>query len=228
MRNLAIIPARGGSKRLKNKNIKVFYGKPILQRTFELIKKSNLFEKIILTTDSPKIKFLGKKFGFDFVINRSNKLSKNNVKTVDVIKDAIKKYEKFEFENICCIYPCNPLLKVEDIKKCLKLSEKNKKKFIFPVTEYSHPPERAFFLKGRKKKIEFINKKNANKITQSFKKNYHDAGQFYCAKKLTWLKSNTIHNNSIGFEIPKYRTIDIDDHQDWLKAKVLFKGLKFL
>ena len=88
-----------------------------------------------------------------FVIDRSNKLCKNNVKTVDVIKDAIKKYEKFEFENICCIYPCNPLLKVDDIKKCLKLSEKNKKKFIFPVREYSHPTERAFYLKGRNKKI---------------------------------------------------------------------------
>jgi|TARA_B100001964_G_scaffold152205_1_gene167552 N-acylneuraminate cytidylyltransferase len=96
---------------------------------------------------------LGKKLGFDFVIDRSNKLCKNNVKTVDVIKDAIKKYEKFEFENICCIYPCNPLLKVDDIKKCLKLSEKNKKKFIFPVREYSHPTERAFYLKGRNKKI---------------------------------------------------------------------------
>ena len=118
--------------------------------------------------------------------------------------------------------------KIDDIKKCLKLLEKNKKKIIFPVSEYSHPPERAFYLKGRKKKIEFINKKNANKTTQNFKKNYHDAGQFYCAKKLTWLKSNTIHNNSIGFEIPKYRTIDIDDHHDWLKAKVLFKGLKYL
>ena len=90
---------------------------------------------------------------FDFVIDRSNKLCKNNVKTVDVIKDAIKKYEKFEFENTCCIYPCNPLLKVDDIKKCLKLSEKNKKKFIFPVREYSHPTERAFYLKGRNKKI---------------------------------------------------------------------------
>ena len=150
----------------------------------EVIKRNKKIknEKLrFFSRDSSFVALSIKKTGFslkkDFIIslgfaivtnNKIIKLPQNN------IKDAIKKYEKFEFENICCIYPCNPLLKVEDIKKCLKLLEKTKKKFIFPVCEYSHPPEAAFYLKGRKKKIEFINKRNANKTTQSFKKNYHE------------------------------------------------------
>jgi len=228
MKNLAIIPARGGSKRLKNKNIKIFFGKPILQRTFELIKKSNLFDKIILTTDSKSIKLLGRKLGFDLIINRNKKLSGNQATTIEVIKDAIIKCDKLIFHNVCCIYPCNPLIKIKDLKKSLKLANKDINKFIFPVCEYPHPTERAFYLKGKKNYISFLNKKNANRNTQSFKKNYHDAGQFYWAKKSVWLKSHSIHNNSIGYKIPKYRTIDIDDYEDWLKAKVLFKGLKYL
>ena len=117
MKNLAIIPARGGSKRLKNKNIKIFFGKPILQRTFELIKKSNLFDKIILTTDSKSIKLLGRKLGFDLIINRNKKLSGNQATTIEVIKDAIIKCDKLIFHNVCCIYPCNPLIKIKDLKK---------------------------------------------------------------------------------------------------------------
>ena len=89
MKTLAIVPARGGSKRLKNKNIKFFFGKPILQRTFNIIKKSGLFDKIILTTDSPTIRNIGKKIGFELILNRSKKLSNSIDKDFDIPKDSI-------------------------------------------------------------------------------------------------------------------------------------------
>ena len=226
MKTLAIVPARGGSKRLKNKNIKIFFGKPILQRTYDIIKKSRLFDKIILTSDSKNIKNIGKKIGFDTILNRSKRLANNKTSTIAAIKDAILKYNNKDFKYICCIYPCNPLLQTNDLKKTLNKLKQIKKKFIFPVCEYTHPLERAFNLVGKEKYISFVNKNNANRNTQSFKKKYHDAGQFYWGDRSTWLKSKSIHNNSIGYEIPKYRVVDIDDHQDWIKAMIIFKGLK--
>tara|TARA_B100001057_G_scaffold362511_1_gene365083 strand:+ start:7269 stop:7955 length:687 start_codon:yes stop_codon:yes gene_type:complete len=226
MKTLAIVPARGGSKRLKNKNIKFFFGKPILQRTFNIIKKSGLFDKIILTTDSVKIRNIGKKIGFDLILNRDKKLANNKATTLSVIKDTISKHNNKEFKFVCCIYPCNPLLQTSDLKKTFNKIKKIKKKFIFPVCEYPHPLERAFYLAGKKKNINFINKENANKNTQNFKKKYHDAGQFYWGKRLTWLNSRSIHNNAVGYEIPKFRAVDIDDYSDWKKAEFIFLGMK--
>lgn len=226
MKILAIVPARGGSKRLKNKNIKNFFGKSILHRTHDIIKNSGLFDEIILTSDSSKIKNLGKKIGFDVILNRSKKLANNKATTISVIKDAISKHNNEEFKYICCIYPCNPLLNSGDLKKTLNKLKKIGNKFVFPICEYPHPLERAFHVFGKKKYISFVHKNNANKNTQTFKKTYHDAGQFYWGDRLTWLKSKSIHNNSIGYEIPKYRVADVDDHQDWIKAMIMFKGLK--
>ena len=224
MKPIAIIPARGGSKRLKNKNIKSFLGKPILQRTIENIKKTKIFSKIILSSDSTKIINLAKKFKVDIIINRNGYLASNEATTLDVIRDAIKKIDFKKFEYVCCVYPCNPLLSSIDLKKTYEKIKKNHKKFIFPVSEYPHPIERAFIL-NKKNEIRFLQRSNANLNTQLFREKYHDVGQFYWAKKEVWLKSSTIHNNSIAYIIPKYRAVDIDDMEDWKKAKALFKGL---
>ncbi len=226
MRPIAIIPARGGSKRLKNKNIKSFLGKPILQRTIENIKKTKIFSKIILSSDSKKIINLAKKFKVDIIINRNGYLASNEATTLEVIKDVIKKIDYKTFEYVCCIYPCNPLLLKIDLKKTYEKVKKNHKKFVFPVSEYPHPIERAFIL-NKKNEIRFLNKLNANLNTQSFIQKYHDAGQFYWGTKQNWLSSKSLHNNSIGYEIPRYRAVDIDNEQDWDLAKVLFKGANF-
>tara|TARA_B100001248_G_scaffold262361_1_gene257764 strand:+ start:2817 stop:3497 length:681 start_codon:yes stop_codon:yes gene_type:complete len=226
MKPIAIIPARGGSRRLKNKNIKSFLGKSILIRTIEHIKKTKIFSKIVLSSDSKKIIDLAKKFKVDFIVNRDNYLASNEATTLEVVQDAIKRINYKNFKYVCCIYPCNPLLFKSDLKNIFSKIKKNNKKFIFPVCEYSHPIERAFTL-DKKKRIIFLNKKNANLNTQSFKKKYHDVGQFYWGSKECWLNSNSLHNNSIGYEIPRYRSVDIDDHQDWDLAKILFRGIYY-
>lgn len=226
MRPIAIIPARGGSKRLKNKNIKSFLGKSILQRTIENIKKTKIFSKIVLTSDSKKIINLAKKLKVDCIIKRNGYLASNEATTLEVVQDAIKKIDYINFKYVCCVYPCNPLLFKPDLENTHKEIKKNNKKFIFPVCEYPHPIERAFIL-NKKKEIKFLKKKNANLNTQSFKKKYHDVGQFYWGSRECWLNSNSLHNNSIGFEIPKYRSVDIDDYQDWNLAKILFRGIYY-
>jgi pseudaminic acid cytidylyltransferase len=177
MKPIAIIPARGGSKRLKNKNIKSFLGKSILQRTIEKIQNTKIFSKIVLSSDSKKIINLAKKYKVDFIVNRNGYLASNKATTLEVVQDAIKKIDYKNFKYVCCIYPCNPLLFKSDLRNIFSKIKKDNNKFIFPVCEYSHPIERAFTL-NRKKEISFLNKKNANLNTQSFKKNIMTLGSF--------------------------------------------------
>lgn len=224
--NIAIIPARGGSKRIKNKNVKIFDKKPIIELTFKILKKSKIFNLIILSSDSPRICKLGKKIGFDLILLRNKNLAKDTTDTKSVIKQVIIDVsKKIKVKNVCCVYPCNPFLQINDLKKCLQILKKNNSKFIFPVTNYSHPIDRAFRL-NKLDEIKFFKKRNANKNTQTFKKSYHDAGQFYWGEKNTWLKNIFLHTNGIGYKIPNFRVVDIDNLNDWKKAEIIYKGLK--
>lgn len=222
----AIIPARGGSKRIKNKNIKKFFSKPILYWTFKTLKKSDIFSKVVITTNDAKIKAVAEKIGFDYIISRPGDLSDDYTPTKSVIEHAIKILKKnFNFKYVCCVYPCNPFLSSLDLKKSLKILKHNKENFVFPITEYSHPIQRSFSL-NVKKKIKFFFEKHSLKRTQDLSKSYHDAGQFYWGATDTWLSKKEILPNSIGFPIPKWRSVDIDNLDDWKKAELLFKILK--
>lgn len=219
--NIAIIPARLGSKRIKQKNIKIFYSKPIIQWTYEILKRSKIFSKIILCTESEKIIKECQKFGFNDYLKRDKKLSRDHVGTNLVIEYAINKLEKnLSFQNVCCVYPCNPFLKINNLKKALKIVNLNRNSFVQTVTKFDHPPEKSFFMK-RNNQLNFLNKKLFFKNTQYFKNRYHDAGQFYFANKDIWL--NKKKNKRIGIEIPKWHTVDIDTKEDWNFAKLLFK-----
>ena len=219
--NIAIIPARKGSKRIKNKNIKLFFKKPMIAWTILLLKKSKLFGKIIVTSDSFKILKIAKKFGADILLKRSKLLSNDHVPTHPVILDAIKKTENaFSINNIFCVYPCNPFLEISDIRKCLRLLEKNKNSYVFPVVRYSHPIQRALKL-DRNLNISYISKKFSNSRTQDLKASFFDAGQFYCAKKKTWLSKKKKMLKAI--EIPDWRVHDIDNLSDWKRAQISFK-----
>jgi pseudaminic acid cytidylyltransferase len=222
----AIVPARGGSQRIKNKNIKKFYSKPILYWTLKTLKKSKLFSSIVLTTDSNKIKIIAKKLGFDCIISRPVNLADNYTPTKPVIKHAIEVLKKkHDIKYVCCVYPCNPFLLSSDLKKTLKILKKNANNFVTPVTEYSHAIQRGFTL-NIKNKIKFFNKTLALNRTQDLIKSYHDAGQFYWASVNTWLNKKEILPNSIGFPISKWRSVDIDNIDDWKKAELLFKTIK--
>lgn len=219
--NIAIIPARLGSKRIKQKNIKIFHSKPIIQWTYEVLKKSKIFSRIILCTESEKIIKECKKFGFNDYLKRNKKLSKDNIGTNQVVEYAIKEISKnLNFQNVCCVYPCNPFLKINILKSALKTLKLNKKSFVQTIVKFDHPVERSFIIK-KNNELDFLNKKVFFKNTQYFKTHYYDAGQFYFAAKNTWLSKSNIKR--IGIEIPKWNTVDIDTNEDWKFAKLLFK-----
>jgi len=222
----AIIPARGGSQRIKKKNIKKFYLKPILYWTIKALKQSKLFSKIVLTTDDNQIKKTAEQLGFDYIISRPSNLADNYTPTKPVIEHAIRTLKKkFKIKYACCVYPCNPFLNSLDIKKSFKILNKNKNNFVFPITEYTHPTQRAFKL-AKKNKLIFFTKKHELTRTQDLVKSYHDAGQFYWGSVNNWLSKKKMHSNGIGLPIPKWRVVDIDNLQDWKRAELLFKLLK--
>ncbi|MBD1166870.1 pseudaminic acid cytidylyltransferase [Pelagibacterales bacterium SAG-MED09] len=222
---LAILPARGGSKRIKKKNIKIFNGKPMIYWSLKILIKSKLFDKIIVSTEDQKIKKLSLKFGANVIIERPKKLSGDFVGTQEIINHSIKHLENqnFKFDYVCCVYPCSPFLQISDLKKAAKIAYTNDK-FVFPVLEYSHPIQRAMYQR-KNKDLHFINKRNEKKRTQDLRKTFHDAGQFYFAKKKIWMSSKKMHSYAKGIVIPNWRAIDIDNTNDWIRAQKISKYL---
>ena len=190
--NIAIIPARAGSKRIKNKNIKMFCGKPVIYYSILAAKKSNIFSKIIVSTDSIKIKQIAEKYGADVPFIRPKNLSDDFSSTMEVIKHSIKELSFHKKKiNICCIYPTAPLIKKDDLIKSYKIFNTNKFKFLFSASKFSYPIQRSFYL-DKKNYIKMVNKQNYNKRSQDLKITYHDAGQFYWGSGKSWLNEKII------------------------------------
>lgn len=224
IKSIAIIPARAGSKRIKNKNIKKFNSYPMIEWAYKIARNSMLFDKIILSSDSDKILKLGKKIGFDILIKRPLKLATDRIGTTPVIAHAIKSIKDIiSFDNVCCIYPCNPFIQVKDLKNSIKILKKNKNNIIFSITNFSHPIERALYF-YKKNKLKYVSNYFSNKRTQDLKTKYFDTGQFYFANKMTWL--NLKKSNKIGLKIPNWRVVDIDNREDWKRAEIFYKFLK--
>jgi N-acylneuraminate cytidylyltransferase len=221
--NIAIIPARGGSKRIVNKNIKFFFGKPIIYWTIMKLKKTKIFDKIYVSTDSIKIYKAIKKFNCDILFPRPKNLSNDYAKTIDVIKYEIKKINNKKIKNICCMYPTAPLTSVKDLIKGYNYLKKNKKNFIISSCKANFDIERVFY---KKKKFILKNPHLINNRSQDLRMFYHDAGQFYWASKKNWERSNSIFSKFIPLEVESLRFCDINNKEDWHKAEILFKSIK--
>jgi pseudaminic acid cytidylyltransferase len=221
--NLAIIPARKSSKRIKNKNIIDFFGEPIIAKTIKLIKNTNLFTKIIVTSDSKKILNISKKYGAEIYL-RKKKLAGDKIPISNVLRDLLININ-LNINNVFYFYPTSIFIKKKYLLDSLKILKKKPNSMVLSVCEYSHPIERALIMNS-KNEIEFKYKKNILKQTQYFKKSYYDAGQFGLAKKEYFL--NNVKNNKkiIGYILSDYEACDIDNSKDLKKAKFLFKKLK--
>ena len=221
--NIAIIPARKGSKRIKNKNFKIFFNKPMIYWTINKLKKSNLFKSIIISSNSKKILQYARKNGCDILIKRPENLSDDKTSTIETIKHAIKKLNLNTKKNIriFCVYPCNPLLQLPDLKQSINKLKKNSNKFIFPVAISQSHKNNLIFL-NKSKNVKYIKSFN---YSSNREKNYLDAGQFYLANLQTWKKFSNIHKNGHCLEIPEWRAVDINYPSDWKKAEAIFRYL---
>ena len=218
---ICIIPARYGSKRIKKKNIKNFFGKPIIYYPIKESKKSKLFKNIYISTDSKLILNITKKFGATVPFLRDKKISDDKTGTEKVIKEFLKKIDNSKIENIFCIYPASPLIKSIDLKKAFKIFKKNKLDYLVTIAKFNSNPERSIIL--NKNSIKFKYPKNINKNSQEFKDQYFDTGNFYIYSN-KYLLGKSKKNFKNGFYLlDQIRAVDINLIEDFEKAKKLFK-----
>jgi pseudaminic acid cytidylyltransferase len=223
--NIAIIPARKNSKRIKNKNIKKFNEKPIIYWSIKTAIKSKLFKHVFVTTDSKKIAKFAVKLGAKALYPRPSKLSDDYSTIIDVIKFEIKNLEnkKIKFSNVCCIFPAAPFMKVKYLTKGWVLLKKKKfRGFIFAVNQFPESYLRGFYFK--KNKLNLIRTDFKNIRTQDLPKTYIDAGQFYWGSKKIWKKEKSVFiKNSNILLLPRSKSVDIDNLSDWKEAEMYAK-----
>jgi pseudaminic acid cytidylyltransferase len=231
--NIAIIPARGGSKRIPKKNIKSFNGKPIIAYSIQAALNSGLFEEIMVSTDDQEIAEVAKQYGAKVPFMRSTSNADDYATTIDVLLEVYDKYSSIgiKFEHVCCIYACAPFVTVNKLKESLNMLKDNKASTVFPIIQYSHPIQRAFEKIGGT--IKMIDESNLFVRTQDLPPRFHDAGQFY------WLTSESLltdkklaTNKTTGIVINESEAQDIDSEVDWgmaeLKYNLLIKNNSYL
>jgi pseudaminic acid cytidylyltransferase len=220
--NIAIIPARGGSKRIPRKNIKQFCGKPMLAWAIDIAKTSGLFEHIVVTTDDAQISDLAIALGAEAPFVRPAELADDYTPTVPVIAHAITACQAlgWHFEHVCCIYPAVPFMQATDLVAALQKLVSGCADYVFPVAAFPSAIQRALrqLPNGLMKPF---NDQYAATRTQDLEPAYYDAGQFYWGWKHAWLSGNNIHQHGEGLVIPSWRVVDIDNAEDWQRAELM-------
>lgn len=223
MKRIAIIPARGGSKRIPRKNIKPFQGLPIIAYSIKLALDSDLFDEVMVSTDDHEIAEIARSYGAQVPFIRSPKNSDDFATTADVLIEVLDHYKKegTDFDIGCCIYPTAPLIKVELLKETFSKLEEGFDS-VFPVLNFSYPIQRC--LEFENGKIQMVWPEHLNSRSQDLKERYHDAGQFYWFKVEKFRNSLTLFtDNSGAVPISEMDAQDIDNLSDWKVAELKYQ-----
>lgn len=225
---LALIPARGGSKRIPRKNIRAFDGKPIIAYSIEAAFLSRCFDEVIVSTDDAEIARVAEKYGASVPFIRPENISDDFATTADVVKHCLNWYESNgkPVSYVCCIYATNPFLNSRDIVDAYRrLSDSGDASYAFSITSFPFPVQRGLLLE--KERVGALYPEHANTRSQDLPEVYHDAGQFYWGRASAYLEDVPLFSSSsIGVEIPRYRVQDIDTLEDWERAEVMHKVLR--
>ncbi|WP_076410831.1 pseudaminic acid cytidylyltransferase [Shewanella sp. UCD-KL12] len=227
--NIAIIPARGGSKRIPRKNIKLFDGKPIIAHVIERAFESGCIDRVIVSTDDNEIAEIAKCYGAEVPFFRPAELSDDFATTGVVISHAlnwlIENDDKPEYA--CVMYATAPFIRAEALSEALTILKQNpQKKFCFGVTEFPSPIQRAFKI-NLAGDIEMFQPEHFSSRSQDLEKAYHDAGQFYWGSTDGFLDSQGMFSSdSIPYPLPIHQVQDIDTPDDWLRAEAMFRAMK--
>ncbi len=226
MKRIAIIPARGGSKRIPLKNIKLFLGEPIISFSIRAAIESKLFDEVMVSTDDEQIANVSLKHGAKVPFLRSLKCADDFATTFDVIKEVLENYTKLnqDFKEICCIYACAPFVTKEKLISSYELMKSGGFDSVFPVIPYGYPIQRAMKLNFGK--LNFINSENSFVRSQDLETNFHDAGQFYWMNSKVLLQNNIITTNTGGLIISELEGQDIDNDVDWKLAELKYELLQ--
>lgn len=225
MGELAIIPARGGSKRIPRKNIRPFAGKPMIRYAIDAARESGLFDHVVVSTDDEEIAAIAAEAGAEVPFVRPPELADDHTPTVPVIAHAIEACRALGWEArfVCCIYPGVPLIRVGDLASALALVREGAP-YAFPVAAFPSPIQRALRL-GADGTVRPFQPEHAATRTQDLEPAYYDAGQFYWGQTEAWLEGLNIHRHAKAVVIPEWRVADIDTEDDWVRAEALHAAL---
>lgn len=225
---IAVIPARGGSKRIPRKNIKEFCGKPMIAYSIEAALQSGCFDKIIVSTDDSEIMEVAKSYGAEVPFIRPKELSNDYAGTIPVIRHAIEwlAEQGVEVNLVCCLYATAPFVTAEYLQQGLQQLKETNAAYAFTVTSYAFPIQRAIKLNSELG-VEMFDANNFNTRSQNLEEAWHDAGQFYWGRVDAWVNEKTIFGaESTPVILPRHRVQDIDTPEDWERAEWMFKALQ--
>jgi pseudaminic acid cytidylyltransferase len=223
---LAVIPARGGSKRIPRKNIKDFRGKPMIAWSIVAAQSSGLFDHVIVSTDDAEIAEAAREQGAEVPFKRPPELSDDHTPTRPVVKQAISEASKLwgKPDFTCCIYATAPFIRREDLKQGLEMLRKQQINFAFTAAGFPFPIQRAF--KQTSQGVEMFYPEHLNTRSQDLEEAYHDAGQFYWGRSQAFLDNlPTFGPASHPILLPRYLVHDIDSPEDWERAEIFHKAL---
>jgi pseudaminic acid cytidylyltransferase len=225
---LAVIPARGGSKRIPRKNIKSFCGKPIIAWSIEAALQSGYFDEVIVSTDDPEIADVARQWGAGVPFMRPAALADDHTGTIPVVRQTIEWFRQRGKSpaEVCCIYATAPFIRADDLHRGLDLLLANDCSYAFSVTSYPFPIQRAIRITelGR---AEMFYPQQFNSRSQDLEEAWHDAGQFYWGRAQAWLEERVVFTpDSVPVPLPRHRVQDIDTTEDWLHAEWMFKAIQ--
>lgn len=221
MKSIAVITARGGSKRIPKKNIKDFCGKPIMAYSVLAALESGLFDEVMVSTDDPEIARIGKEYGASVPFLRSAATSDDFATTRDVLEEVLREYRARgqEFDYLCCIYPTAPFVTPEKLKTVFRLMLERDADDASPLVRYSYPPQRAFYIRDQVKTP--CQPEMMPMRSQDLEPIFHDAGQFYFYKLASFFDKKENYY-SLPVEFPESEVQDIDNQEDWTIAELKY------
>ena len=225
--NIAIITARGGSKRIPHKNRKEFCGKPIIEYSIQAALGAGVFDTVMVSTDDEKIAQIARAAGAEVPFMRSKKTSNDYATTADVLLEVLEQYDKMgqHFIHACCIYPTAPFVTSEKLKQAMEILQKEERYSVIPVTAFSFPPLRGMV--QHEGKITYKWPEYAMKRSQDIEEIYHDCGQFYAFQVEQFQKERRlVAENTAGIIVSNLEVQDIDNETDWELAEMKYRFLK--
>jgi len=222
--NIAVIPARGGSKRIPRKNIKLFCGKPMIAWSIEAALQSGCFDQIVVSTDDSEIAEVALQHGAQVPFMRPAALSDDHTGTTAVIVHAIDWFtaQGQAPDKVCCLYATAPFVTTDDLRAGLKVLTESGTDYAFSVTSYAFPIQWAIRIIAAQR-IEMFNPQHFNTRSQDLDEAYHDAGQFYWGRAIAWQNEVAIFGpTSSPVLLPRHRVQDIDTEEDWIDAELKF------
>lgn len=225
---VAVIPARGGSKRIPRKNIRPFLGMPLLERTIGVVRAAGIFDRIVVSTDDAEIAEVAAAAGADTPFRRPSELADDMTPTIPVIRHAVGAIEQrgARAEFICCVYPAAVLAQPSDIREGLRMLRESAWDYVFTATSFPFPIQRAL-RKRADGGCEMFSPAHQESRSQDLEPAFHDAGQFYWGRRNAWMEGRPLFTaRSRMLLVPRYRVQDIDTLEDWERAELICELLQ--